>query len=605
MENEKWKWIGIFLPKSKKNIIKAFILTFLISNSSFLIFSQKALRTADLTTQEPSWQAVIGGVAVSPCIETSYGVALLSDGRLLSACTSAGNVIWQRSIKGRPSPYISAFGDFLYVVTDSSHLSLVNPSGLTLWTVNCPFKITDFPLVGRDGRVYVRGKKGIACYGIDGNRKWKADTPELAAFSIEILDDGSLLLVLKNLKNNCSVANRYSPFGVRLEDITFSGIVSALKTCEKGVLVSLKNGSLGLVTVGENGVADSKWVNGSGNTVGAFSICYSPETLNSAFFFQNSSRTEAVIVKTDSGEILNRFQVGQIAPADFKLARSTPSGFFISGSYSACEFNEEGTILYVAKLPQTSKWNSMFYTNKNYIVLCMKDWTMKAYLMNQTTKSKKTAKSKPAQISYIKAKAPNPIADEYGIRELSLQKMSEISDAFKKGDYGLHEEEYLSLLKTEADNYIKSYSTQAAFQSRTYNNFFAENAVYTQNLLYLMAKTGTREFSLYFARLLSSQMDSSQLLSIVSFAGICAYDENGQMLQSLENLVMGKIQPSETLLLKAVCDATYEICRYMGRPALNRQGKNIISHLFYPQYDKSVRDYAREVLTKMIDLEKK
>ena len=188
-------------PKSKFFLIKAAFIIFNFQFSVFSLPSQTPLRNADLAKQEPSWQAVIGGNAVSPCIETSYGIALLSDGRLLSACTNAGVVIWQRSIKGRPSPYLASFGDFLYVVTDSSNLNLVNPSGLTLWTVKCPFKIIDFPVVGRDGRVFVRGNKGIACYGLDGKRKWMSDTAELGTLPVSTLNDGSILLFLKKPKN--------------------------------------------------------------------------------------------------------------------------------------------------------------------------------------------------------------------------------------------------------------------------------------------------------------------------------------------------------------------------------------------------------------------
>ena len=590
-------------PKSKFFLIKAAFIIFNFQFSIFSLPSQTPLRNADLAKQEPSWQAVIGGNAVSPCIETSYGIALLSDGRLLSACTNAGVVIWQRSIKGRPSPYLASFGDFLYVVTDSSNLNLVNPSGLTLWTVKCPFKIIDFPVVGRDGRVFVRGNKGIACYGLDGMRKWMSDTAELGNLPVSTLNDGSILLFLKKPKNNQTIATRYSPFGKKLEDITFSAIVSTAETCDRGVLVSLANGSVGLVTV-ENDTADTKWVNGSGNSKGAFKICYSAGSSNAAFFFQNGSKTETVIVRSDDGKILKRFQVGQIAPSDFKLARATQSGYFISGAYTACEFLEDGTIMYAAALPSSSSWSSLFYTNKNYIILCMKDWTMKAFLMNQTTESR-IINSKLKSISYIPSIKYDPVSAELGIRPLDNQKMSEISEAFKKGDYGENEEEYLTLLKTEAENYINAYATQISFSTQGHSNFFSENAVYTQNLLYLMGKTGTREFSVLFARLLQSNLDSGQLSSAVAFAGNAGYDEGGQMLSALEKLVMGRIKPSETTTLKSVCDSTYEICRYMGRPALNKQGKNIISHLFYPQYDKNVREYARTMLTKMIDLEKK
>ncbi|MBR1402629.1 MAG: hypothetical protein IJ558_00455 [Treponema sp.] len=563
-------------------------------------FAQTPLRRENLQAQTPSWQAVIGGEAVSPCIETSYGVALLSDGRLLSACTSAGTVIWQRSIKGRPSPYLSAFGDFLYVVTDRTHLNLVNPSGMTLWTAIAPFEITDFPLVGRDGRVFVKGKKGIACYGLNGTRKWQVETDELGSLPFGVLDDGSLLVYARALKDDKTVALRFSPFGERLEDITFSGTVSSAENSEKGVIISLTNGSIGLVRVA-GGSAEAKWVTSSGNTTGAFKICYSPISQNTAFFFQNGSRTEAVIVNTDSGEVKKRFQVGQIASSDFQIARATSSGFFISGAYSACEFTETGTILYAADLPARAKWTSLCYTDKNYLVLCMKDWTMTAFLMSGAQPAKKirpTLKS----LSYVNAQSVDSVAKQAGIRPLTEAKMTEIAREFKAGDYGEKECEYLSLIKAEAQNYIDAHALSVAFRGEP--SFFEENAVYTQDLLYLMSQTGTREFSSYFARLLASEDDLSQLSSIIAFAGTCAYDENAQMLKELEALLR-KIPPKNSALLKQICDATYEICRFMGRPAFNRQGRTIISYLFYPQYDKTVRTYARTILTKMVDLEKK
>ena len=194
---------------------------------------------------------------------------------------------------------------------------------------------------------------------------------------------------------------------------------------------------------------------------------------------------------------------------------------------------------------------------------------------------------------------------ELGIRPLTNQKMAEISQKFENGDYGKDEAEYLSLLKTETENYINSYSLSTSFQASGKKGFFAENAVYTQNLLYLMSKTGTREFSVLFSKLLASKIDSGQLLSVITFAGKTGYDENGQMLAALEKLLMNKVQPSETTILKAICDSTYEICRYMGRPALNRRGKAILTYMMMPQYDKMIQDYARKTLEKMISFEKK
>ena len=592
----------------KKNIfskIRIVTLFFIFQLSSFSLHSQTPLRHIDLKNADATWQAVIGGKAASPCVETSYGIAVLSDGRLLSACTNSGTVIWQKSIRGRPSEYISSFGDFLFLVTDSSHINLINPSGFTLWNATCPFPIQANPLVGLDGRVFVRGKNALACYGLDGKRKWKEDMgsgEDLGDFPLYALDDGTFIAILKNPRKNCTVAARFTAFGERLEDILFTSIVTSAQSTENGILVSLKNGSLGLIS--SNGeVADSKWVSGSGNSGGAFRICYSERTKNAAFIFQNGSKTEAVIVKVENGDIQNRFQVGQIARKDFKLVRESQAGFFISGTYSACEFNENGTILYAATLPDPSKWTSLFYTSENYLVLCMNDWSLKGYLLTETNRllpphgmSKKN--------SYVEAAPSDPTMLSLGIRPLTNQKMAEIVQAFEQGDYGKNEKEYVSLIKAEAENYLSESMTQSAQHSET-GNFFSENAVYTQNLLYVMSKTGTREFSSYFARILSLDLPPSERLSIITFAGKSGFDENGLILTAMQNLVMKKLKADDTTTLKAICDATYDICMFMGRPALNKQGKEILTYLFFPQFDKNINDYARKTFEKMTRFDKR
>lgn len=93
----------------------------LAAASAFLLggaHAQVAMRTLDLSAQKPDWQSVIGGEAIAPAVETSYGIAVLTDGRMLSSCTSKGNVIWKKGVNGRPSKYFTERDDFLYVVTN-------------------------------------------------------------------------------------------------------------------------------------------------------------------------------------------------------------------------------------------------------------------------------------------------------------------------------------------------------------------------------------------------------------------------------------------------------------------------------------------------------
>lgn len=589
----------------KKKLLLFLLLCFIfpIFNSQFSIVNcQVPIRSVDLTKQKPSWQAVIGGEAVSPCVETSYGIAVVSDGRMLSACTNNGNVIWQRSIKGRPSRYLSSFGDFLYLVTNSSKLNFINPSGMTIWQAECPFEVAASPLPGLDGRVFVRGTDSIACFGLDGKQKWVKKTGALSSdFPVSQLRDGSVLVYLAKEKDGHTVGKRFSAFGEPLEDLTFAGIVSSVANADEGALVSLSNGLIGLVTAQKNGKADSKWVVSSGNSLGAFSIAYRPQTRHAAYFFQKGSSTESLIVNVSDGAELARFAVGNINISGFKGSKASTSGFFISGSYSACEFYEDGTILWSAVLPSSKTWKELCYTRANYLIFCFNDWSMNSYKMNSIPGDTFDS-NKIKTESLVKTKEFDFVSRDFALRSLTLEKMAEISAALKSGNLGGREKEYLSEVKSESASYLSALNSVSVNKSE--QSFYETNPNYTRNLLYLMSQCGTADFASDFARILLREDDSYLLSSAIVYSGDEGFDPDGEILNAYEYLIQHKLGPKDTNLLKDISDSTYKVCRFMGRPAFNRQGKNILARLMFPQFDSETREYARKTLEKMIGLEK-
>ncbi len=596
------------MPCPKIRFIRKKFLILLIFSFRFslfnILFAQTPLRTVNLSGQKPSWQAVIGGEAISQCVETSYGIAVVSDGRMLSACTNNGNVIWQRSIKGRPSKYITAFGDFLYVVTDSSHLNLVNPSGMTIWSAVCPFEIAANPLAGKDGRVFVRGAKGVACYGLDGKRKWFFETSPLdSSFPISQLKDGSVIVYLSQPKDGHTVAKRYSAFGEPLEDLTFAGIAVSIENCDEGILISLNNGSIGLIAVQNDGKADSKWVVQAGNASGAFSVAYRAQTRHAAYFFQNGSTTEALLVNVSDGKILRRFPVGNISIKGFKGAKASTSGFFISGSYSACEFYEDGTILWSAVLPSSKNWNELCYTKANYLIFCFNDWSMSSFKMNSIPGGS-PSQNKISTESLVGIKELDSVSKQFGLHTLTMEKMAKISADLKSGDLDGKEENYLSEIKSESYGYLTSINSILSSNFRQEQSFYAANPAYTRNLMYLMSQCGTADFSSVFADILKGETDPYLLSAAIVYSGDEGFDPDGLILGAYEFLIQNRLSSGDKKLLENICESTYKVCRFMGRPAFNKQGKAILSRLMFPQFDKETREYARKTLEKMIGLEK-
>ena len=89
-----------------------------------------------LSADNADWTCVIGGEAVTRPVQTSYGFVVLTDGKMISACTENGTKLWEKPVPGRPDPFLTVISkDFLVTVSDKKTISLINPSGVVLWAV--------------------------------------------------------------------------------------------------------------------------------------------------------------------------------------------------------------------------------------------------------------------------------------------------------------------------------------------------------------------------------------------------------------------------------------------------------------------------------------
>ena len=205
-----------------------------------------------LSADNADWTCVIGGEAVTSPVQTSYGFVVLTDGKMISACTENGTKLWEKPVPGRPDPFLTVISkDFLVTVSDKKTISLINPSGVVLWSKKLPYQVTESALPGKDARFFVKGKKNISCFGINGVCKWSIETPSLSSIPLVTLNDGTILAVLLNSENGKSSGIRISPFGTVLETISFAGIVSGAMTCDYGVLLAFSSGGFGLCAVNE------------------------------------------------------------------------------------------------------------------------------------------------------------------------------------------------------------------------------------------------------------------------------------------------------------------------------------------------------------------
>ncbi|MCR5171716.1 MAG: PQQ-like beta-propeller repeat protein [Treponema sp.] len=577
--------------------IKKFCFT-VIFFSIFSLYAQNPLRTCDLTSQKPSWQAVIGGQAIAPVAETSYGFAVVSDGRLVCTCTSGGTVMWQKDTKARPTGKIQAWGDFLYYITNNSELNLMNPSGSVVWKTDTKFKITQKPVIGWDGRVFIQGKNNVACYGYGGRLKWNLELSDCDCLPLQTFPDGSLLVFFNKTYQGKSTGLRISPFGKELETITFAGTIVTASQCGQGVLMTFTDGSAGLCTV-QNDTAISKWVVKDSRSSAPFKTIIAGKE-NSGLVKNDSTGTRALIIRNDSGKEVNYFLISRIELETVQATKSTENGFFICDTNNAEEFDADGTINWQAKLPSKKSWSYITYTNTNQILICMNNWVLNAFVMNQSVKS--DSKTKIESKSYVKASNLNQRIDGVTYTTTPQERIDEILLAFTRGSCAEKEELMLSQLKEQTENYILELSNNSSF-SHGKSTFYSANPIYTQTVFKAVEQSQSDIFASDLADLLLLESDTLMLNTLIMTAQNLAYDKEGRILGALEAIANQKNTANDTKKAVLICDATYSIVQFMGRPALYRQGKNILSHFLYPQYDKSIRDYAAQTLKNIIKLE--
>ncbi len=595
----------------KRTIFSA-IIFFLVSSAFFP--QQKAARLQKLGTENSSWTSVISGKALCAPKKTSYGFAVLTDGKMISACTDKGTKLWEKGIPGRPEPYLTVFSsDFLLTVSDKKSLSLINPSGLTLWTVQVPFAITEEPFVGRDSRIIVRGKNKIACYGVNGIRKWILDTPALGGTKLLEMNDGTVVALLDSAKNGKSAGIRFSPFGNIIEEISFAGIIQSAFSCTDGILLSFNGGGAGMCSV-VNGKTSTKWTipysdrsfSNTNPSGGSQFVALSNHRAALAICGSGAVKTRILVFSTFDGRVSDWFNADCTFNGSTCVSSTNDDNIFICDKNKGFVQATSGDILWGAALPEKpdifSSWNFITFTKENYLVLCSNSWAMAGFrTLYRIQKKSKEKQKKTDYNDFYKDDSKGLYAIEFS-EKLPERYIGEnrIKD-LQKGNYGQKETEYISSLISLCNDYNKKLTQISRNARADQKMIYLRDSAGMQDFFSQMELFGTDTFVPYLASFINLEKDDSNFQTILRSVSDFGYDPEGLILNAID-IRSHNIPAAKSRNFILICDAVYEICRFMGRPALYSHGMDILTKFLYPQYESSVRDYARNTLTKIAGL---
>ena len=559
---------------------------------------------------QPNWQLVVGGAPIAPPIITDFGFAVPLDGRTMAAVSETGQLMWFATLPGyKTSPhYTMGTGDFLIAVSGGNKLSLINPSGLTLWSSTAPAEILSTPLQGRDGRIYLQCTNQLACFGIGGTLKWTLPVENISTLPLTELEDGSVLCLLNTIVDGCSTAVRVSPFGEILEEITFTSVVAGVKQSKFGTILIFTDGSLGICSSTDN-KAVTRWsipalVSPSVSSVPPQIYLDTLHTL-CAVVTASGSQSLVTVVDLDKGE--KKFNVSAaINLNDLQFGTIDLTNIVLCDSQKALGLSlDDGVEVWNSDLPGKLTWDYLLYTPKGYIItLEKKSWLISAYRVTQTIgsqqyrayKSEKT--NYPVYIELATQKANIPQNDSEVFMNLippDLEKT--IYRSIYEGNYGTSEAQWQALVTRENTRCLSN------SKSVSQNPMASYDITYKESIIKLMGTFESSCFNRNLAQILQQETDISLLRTALRASAKIAYDPNLELLSSIE-LLLGKTSLlSNYTITTAICNAVYEICRFMGKPALFSRGRYILSYLLNQKLDSKTKDYAVYTLQKLISLE--
>lgn len=554
-----------------------------------------------LSNLNTSWTQVLPGSVICEPVSTSYGFCLATDARNIMGFSSNGKLLWEKNIGRSRNINLTVLpGDFiLFHDSDSNNLRLFNPSGSEVWQKQLDFTPLSKAFAGRDGRFFLHGENKIICLGINGNVRWQLETSPQKNLPLQELSDGSIIIFLCDEEGKTK-GLRISPFGEELENITFSGSVKNCCTCSEGVLLVFTDGSAGLFSV-KNGLSVNRWVTSvkAGNLI----FLVSPDKSDFRLLSLSSSEIKIYKIDLETGYELASWKLSGINGDALLLSVYSDSGIFLCDSNSAILFDEDFHELWTGRLPsevKTKSINQLFYLQQDYLVFCNKNWSMNAYHTCQTT-SKSSSQNKNKNLYYSDFISVDLNDFNFYIQDsfFDALKNPERVQKIKEGNFGTSEAEWLSQTLSIA-RLVEINSTSQTFGTHREASVFETDSKGLESILTQLTLLCTNQTQNAAAAIISKSNNKSVCRMLM--VNLTGYDPDGKLLQAIEKNAL-QAGNRDTHYLTTICDTVYSICYFMGRPAYNKQGKDILKNFLGPAYNSDVRLYARDTLKKIIALE--
>ena len=483
--------------------------------------------------------------------------------------TSAGKSGSGATSRGRSVPGAAAAG--------SPGAVGVNASGENvsfLWQAVLSGKVLSEPALLSYGFCVITDAKKIDCISFLGVKVWEKEIPYPRTSSAFALSDDFILVC----QNNSGIVSLLNPSGLCLweRQIDFE-CKGALSLWDGRFLIF---GSSEIICFGINGIKKWQIKNESQNLI--LNDCtFLPQTDNEGYIYFELSDSRALKISP--------FGKYEISSYDFEMEKKILS--------EKKEIEEK----LVKENFSRERIKKAFLTPELDLVLCKEDWNIELYSLLTREEKKKYSHffTKESKKSYRNFYNLNQI---YSI----ITNNDEISDQIrlKKLSDGLYGEDEITYA-SEALNVLQSYQNEIntnQFGDGIVHSEYEANAKDFEVVIKQIPLFASSDFSKVSADYISHTKNFAVLKLILQSVSECGYDPDLQILSAIQKRTRNISYKNEEILC-AMCDAIFEICRFMGRSAYYKKGKLILADFLSSQNTNRVKAHARKTFSKIKLLE--
>ena len=543
----------------------------------FIIFAPNLFAENDIFRQ-----LALSGKVISTPFEVNSRIVAITDGGFISTFSTDGYRKYERPLKNRPSRdyTVTKNGIIFSVSSNRKTISFFNPDGYYVWGYTFEEDISNYPVMGYDGRIFVCTNKSLYCFGITGNLRWQNSIPAEITEPIKTLNDGSLLCI-STLLGKDSIGYRYTPYGDFLEEITFNRKAILTAEHEQGVLMLFSDGTFGCCSVKDN-KAISLWA-----SIPLQNLDITSETTSSAYILRLSSKLVSVLYPNG---IIITFNTDD----GTEIYRTTVSSGFTKGSlfYGAgklvviAEFSQE-TYFYVMN-PENGEliWTGVrkktgetiyFYTSDGYLLEFTENWVLSV--------------SKPPQgdLENARMETVQPIERPHFYKSYTKNSDEIYTQNILEG----FDELMMSLLPV---------SNPTAYTGID-PSLFEKDLITSLQCIQNASITGY-DFSSQIGDIIIYSNSELLVNTALDYGLKNGYDPDSHMLKAIYTFINSPHTfTCSNTLYKKMCDVVSSICQFTGAEVFQNYGSRILVKFMSSGYSTSVKEYAVNVMKSLMTLQ--